>query len=52
MTKPSFNIEVVMFVTYHGKGLCHSRTELKLVFLFYNILVEKVSLHTQTNEVL
>jgi hypothetical protein len=28
-----FSIEVVIFVTYHGKGLCHSKTELKLVFL-------------------
>jgi hypothetical protein len=33
MTKPSFSIEVEIFVTYHGKGLCHSIVELKLIFL-------------------
>ena len=59
MTKPSFSIEVVNFVTYHGKGLYHSKTELELVYIilvcvFHYILVNtsyfhKVSIHTQTN---
>ena len=34
MTKPSFSIEVVNFVTYHGKGLYHSKMELELVYFF------------------
>ena len=58
ITKPLFSIEVVIFVTYHWKGLCHSKVELKLVlyffYFFYNCLVDtfyfhKVFIHTQTN---
>jgi hypothetical protein len=35
-------IEVVIFVTYHGKGLCHSKMELKSVFYDAYLIIFKL----------
>ena len=51
ITKPSFALRLKKFMTYHWKGLCHSKMELKLTFylflicLFYNNLIKTFYFH-------